>query len=1103
VPRAIRNTPAMNTLMISVLVVGLLGLVKMRREVFPEFELEIILITVPYPGASPSEVEEGICQKLEEAVRSIDGIKKQTAVASEGLGSLVLEIESGVDVQRTVAEVRSEVDRIPSFPALAEDPEIKQITLRQPAIKVGVLGPEEESLDADLKLRSITEDVRDDLLRLPAVSQANIMGARDYEIDVEISESTLRRHGLTLQQVAQIIRRENLELPGGTIRTDSQDILIRGKNKGTIGREIENIPLITQPNGTVLTVADLGMVRDEFADITSFTRINGRPGLAVSVDRTSTEDLLAMTDAVHAYVKSKKLPPGYELVTWGDRSLEVRDRLNLLMENGAQGLALVLVILALFLNLRLAFWVALGIPVSILGACAILYFSGHTLNMLTSFTFVMAMGIVVDDAIVVAENIHTHRHMGKSAWQAAVDGTLEVLPSVAASVATTVIAFVPLLFVSGVMGKFVAVMPVAMIATLLVSLFESAFILPCHLAHDPHPETWLARSRALVVRCPAPWRWILVWPLVGVVAVVSKLAYPFQRLLHVLEWLQTPFGLGLEWLADRLYMPCLRFSLTNPAIVISIGVSTLLLTMGLVAGGAVPFVIMPKMDSNTIEASIVYPDGTPATVTEAATAGLERAIRQVAKRFEAEGKPVLVLTRRSVGHITKTEGPGMEHGTIGHHLGSVTAELIDSARRSIPSDVIIAEWRKAAGEYPGAEKLVFGGEMHGPGGKPIEFKLLARGELMPQLEAAVERTKARLRQYPGVFDIADDSNPGKWEFQLRVKKDAVAMGIPLAELAETVRAAYYGEEVMRLQRGRHEVKLMVRYPRDERRSLAGFDQIRVRALDGAERPLTELADVRVERGYAEINRVNQLRSITISADVDEAKANAFEVVQDLRQRFIPALLGEFPGVLVRWEGQQEQTTESMQSLLIGLGIALIAMFVLLTLEFTSYFQPLLIMAVIPFGIVGAIMGHWMLGMPLTLFSMFGLVTLTGIVVNDSIVLIDFINHAVRDGVPLYTALCSAGRRRLRPILLTSLTTIGGLMPLLFERSFQAQILIPMAVSICFGLMVSTVLCLILVPTFYLLHARLTMAIAPGDAETRGIDHDRHQPGASELVAAMN
>ncbi|MDA0832222.1 MAG: efflux RND transporter permease subunit [Planctomycetota bacterium] len=1094
--RAIRNTPAMNTLMFSLIFLGIFCLFNMRREVFPEFELEILLVNVIYPGASPDEVEEGICQKIEEAVRSIEGIKKQTSIAKEGSGSIVLELNVGVDAQRILGEVRSEVDRIPSFPLLAEDPEVEQITLRQPAISVGVVGPRKSHSHSELELREITEQVRDELLMLPAVSQATIAGAKEYQIDVEIPEETLRRYGLTLQDVARKIRRENLELPGGTIRTESQDILVKGKKKGSVGHEIETIPLITQPNGTVLTVRDLGRVRDEFADIESSTYIDGLPGMAISVERTSSEDLLAMTDAVHEYVRTKILPPGYKLVTWSDRSVEVRDRLRLLSVNGVQGLVLVLIMLALFLNLRLASWVAVGIPFSILGACALLYFSGHTLNMLTTFTFVMALGIVVDDAIVIGENIHAHRLMGKGPLQAAIDGTMEVAASVTASVATTVIAFLPLMFVSGVMGKFIAVMPVAMISILVFSLLEGLFILPCHLAHESEPgETgpWKTAFR-LYKRMPRLLRWTVGPLLLGVAFILDQFVYPIRRLNSFVDLLNRGTNYAVEFVAARLYLPMLRGSLHRPSVALSAAMALLLIALGLIRGGIVPFIIFPKNDSNTIQANVTFPDGTPVIVTDKATKQLEEAIFQVNEKYRELGEPVLRLTRRSVGYLTMQQGAGPQMTSSGGHIGGLTAELEDTSIRTIESQKILNDWRKVAGEFPGAESVTFGAFDHGPGGTPIEFKLLARREDMDDLEGAVDATKQRLQEFPGVFDIADDSSPGKWEFQLKVKENAVAMGVPLQELAETVRASYFGEEVMRLQRGRHEVKLMVRYPREDRRSLAKFDDIRVRAGDYAERPLSELADVKIDRGYSEINRVNQLRSITISADVDESQANAREIVSALQTQFMPQLFKQYPNISVRWEGQQEQTNESVRSLIIGLAIALLAMFALLTFEFTSYFQPLLIMAIIPFGIVGAVFGHAILGMPLTLFSLFGLVTLTGVVVNDSIVLIDFINHRVRNGEPLQTAILDAGSRRMRPIFLTSVTTVAGLLPLLFETSFQAQILIPMAVSICFGLTLSTLLVLIIVPTLYQIHATMTGAfeVTPVDGTLSESD-ENHDP----------
>lgn len=1081
---AIRNSPAMNTLLIAVLVMGAVSALTLRREEFPEFELEIILVSVPYPGASPEEVEQGIGQKIEEAVRSVDGIKNQTTVAGEGACSVVLELDADVkDVQKVLSEVRSEVDRIPSFPELAEDPEIQQITMRRTAIQVGVVGPRSaaDTPEGERALREVIEDVRDELLQLSSVSQVELTGARAYQIDVEISEATLRKHGLSLREVAQMIRRQNLEMPGGNMKTPSEEVLLRGKNKRLTGDEIAEIPLLTEPNGAVLSVGDLGEVRDDFVDTTSISRINGRPGLVASVNAASREDLLEMTEQVRDYVESRQLPPGYSFETFGDMSTNVRDRLELLTRNGLQGLFLVFLVLAVFLEIRLAFWVALGIPVSILGACCVLWYFGQTLNMLSMFSFLMALGIVVDDAIVIGENIYSHRQRGSGFVRAAIEGTWEVLPSVTASVVTTIIFFVPMMFVSGIMGKFFAVMPLAIIAMLAISLIESTFILPCHLAHSapPDPRWFLLTSR--MIRYSESFRtgsrWAARAVLVPILGLVDLLLYPFRFLGRLSVYVNRGSAATLRFLSQRLYEPALRFSLRNPIIVVSLSIAMLVFSVGVIFGGITEWILFPKLDSNQIVGKLIYPSGTPAATTERAAGKIEEAILELNRRYEERGQPVVRLVHRLVGKVSGGGG-GMEETSTGGNVAEVGVELVDVAERATSSQQIIDEWREIATEmshgFPGAENVTFSARSMGPGGKPIEFKLLADAGQMKQLEAAVEECKEELRSNAGVFDVGDDSRPGKWEFQIQVREAARAMGIPLGEIAETVRAAYYGEEVMRLQRGRHEVKLMVRYPREERQSLARFDQIRIRSDDGAERPITELADINVERSYAEINRVGQKRSITVTADVQsgDSGANAARIMDDLQQSFFPELQERYPGITVRVEGQAEQQQESMKSLVVGFGVAFVAMFVLLTIEFRSYVQPLIIMAVVPFGAIGAIWGHVFMQLPLTLFSVMGLVALTGVVVNDSIVLVDFINHQLRDGVPLRDALQNAGARRFRPVLLTSITTVAGVLPILTETSFQAQLLIPMVTSLAFGLMLATLLVLFLVPVFFLWYGKL-------------------------------
>jgi hydrophobic/amphiphilic exporter-1 (mainly G- bacteria), HAE1 family len=1085
---AVKNTPGVNMILLAVMAVGVGCFWMMRRETFPEFKLEVGLVTVIYPGASPEEVERGICQKVEEAVRAVDGIKQVVSIAREGGGFTVIEMKSTVkDPQKVINDIRSEVDRIPSFPLSSEKPLVQQITFREPAIRVAVIGPESDQQDAEWKLREVAELIRDEILALPEVSQANVLGAKPFQIDVEIPEDTLQTYGLSLSSVAQILRRENVEIPGGQLKAEGQEILLRGNNKREVGEEILQLPLITRPGGLVLTVGDLGKVRDDFEDQSVINEVNGKPSLVISVDKTSEEDLLAIADAVHRYVKEAKLPAGYSLEVWGDTSVDVRDRIRLLRDNGLQSLVLVFIVLTLFLERKLAFWVALGIPISILGAGIVLMIFGQTLNMLSMFAFLMALGIVVDDAIVIGENIYSHRMMGKSPYQAAVDGASEVIVSVISSVATTVMTFMPLFYVTGVMGKFIAVMPLAVIAMLCISLVESTFSLPNHLAHSG------GESKSLFGK------------LIGYVLM------PFAPMGRIVDRISAAFSSGLEWFGLYIYKPmlvfCLRFPLVSPAL----AVCALIVTVGLVRSGVVPFVIFPKSDGNNLIARIVYPDGTPLPLTDESTQRIEAAARRVGEKLgegvlnirkvantssesaaEKSLGPIL-LTFRQVGQLTGDGALGSAENSSGSHVGQVYIELVDAASRSITSNDILNMWREEAGDFPGAERITFDSVNIGPGGKAIEFKLLAPAENQAELNDAIERCKGKLATYAGVFDIRDDATPGKLEFQYKVKDRAIAMGITASDLAETVRNAYYGAEVQRLQRGRHEVKLMVRYPQDQRRSLADFKEIKVRGPDGVEVPITELAEIKVQRGYSEINRLNQKRSITVSADVDEAKTNAAQVIADLKASTLPELIKQYPTLSVDWEGQQQQSQESMASLGVGLVIAILAIYILLVIEFNSYFQPFIIIMIIPFGFAGAIWGHGLLGIPITLFSVFGMVALTGVVVNDSIVLVDFINSKARSGMPLRQALAEAGLRRMRPVFLTSITTIAGLAPMIMEKSFQAQFLVPMAASLAFGLGLTTLLVLFQVPVLYLFYCIVleffgfdpTRAIAHSDEDEAG------------------
>jgi HAE1 family hydrophobic/amphiphilic exporter-1 len=1021
---------------------------------------------------------------------------------------MVLELETNVNVQKVLNEVRSEIDRIPSFPENAEDPEVKQITLRQDSIFLAVIGPQsggDLTEAGEWTMRKLAEEIRDDLILLPNVSQAEIVGAKEYQIDVEIAEDALQKYNLTRQYVVDKIRQANIEMPGGLLKTKGQHIRLKVNNKNVIGAEISEIALLTDADGLVtLRLKDIGKVRDGFVDIASRSRINGRPGMVIKITRTSREDLLNQVETIHDFVKKRNpdMPAGYQLTTFSDRAVDVRERMELLSKNGLQGLVLVLIVLALFLESRLAFWVAMGIPFSILGACGILYLCGHTMNMLSMFAFLMALGIVVDDAIVVGENIYTHRQKGSSFFKAAYEGTVEVLPSVAASVATTVTAFMPMFYITGILGKFFAVMPLAMIAMLVLSLFECMFILPCHLAHGKETgkkKSLSSRAWAFCQKLPFLLRWTVGLVIVAAGFVLGSLLYPFKRLEDVLGWVSHKANFGLDWITNRFYRPALSLSLHNPATILSIAVVLLLFTAGLFASGLVPFVFFPKFDSKGIVATIAFEDGTDSEVTEKAVQRLEDAVLKLNEKYGQEGKPILEMVYRSVGYTQSQEGPGKASSSSGSHLGMVWVELVDTYQRDVTSEQIVAEWRQMAGAFPEAESLKFGGTMGGPGGTAIEFRLLARPRNFDRLKEAVAEAKAKLKEYEGAVDVGDDSQLGKLEVQLKTRPEARYKDVSEIQLAENVRA-FYGLEAMRIQRERFEIKIMVRLPKEDRESREDLYAIRIPVGEGKTRFLRDVADVSEERTLAEINRVDQLRSITISADVDEKRGNAGKIVADLKAGFLPDLLQRYPELSIRWEGQQQQTAESFQSLGVGMGIAFVVMFILLVVEFRSYFQPALIMAIIPYGVVGAVLGHAILNIPFSMFSILGVIALTGVVVNDSIVLIDFINHRVRAGIPLTEALLDAGQRRLRPIFLTSITTVAGLLPLMLERSLQAQILIPMAVSLCFGLLVTTFLVLFLVPTFYSIYGKLFLEPGPADAHAAEMT-EHYQIADEDLIPA--
>ena len=1028
---SINNKVTVNLIMVLVIVAGLLALMRMRREAFPQFSLDFIHISVPYPGASPEEIEEGICIKIEEQIKAIDGISKIRSTAQEGHGSVLVEldVDSDDEVQSILDEVKTEVDRIDTFPEEAEQPVIIEILMREPVIGVVVYGDRTER-----ELREVAEKIRDDLIDTDIISQADLLGVRDYEISIELSEENLRRYNLTFDSVAKAVRTASLDLPGGLIKTPGGDVLLRSKGQRYVGREFEDIPLITHRDGTIIRLGDVANIIDGFEDVDQWGRFNGKPMAMVQVMRTGDEDIVEIARVARDYVETHRhlMPEGIQVALWGDLSQMVRDRISLLSRNGIQGILLVFLSLALFLNFRLAFWVAIGIPISFMAAFFVLDWYGATINLISLFAFIMTLGILVDDAIIFGENAYSNFYQGKSPSQAVIDGVGEVGWPVVMAVTTTILAFTPLLFIAGIMGKFIAVMPTAVIIILIVSLAEALLILPAHL------EGALSRS--------------------------SRAQPSDDRLLGRVR---SKVDKGLRFAIDRVYTPVIKAAIRNRYFTFSIALGVIIVMVGFVGGGHVSFVLFPKTDSDLMMAEISYPLGTPVRITEASIKELEKAAlaaNEDVSSLAADGDKVVKHVLSLVGQIPPRD---WKTGENGGHCGQVFVELLSSENRpGLSAERILNAWRKKVGDMPGVERLAFSVLHGGPAGNPIEIQLI--GHDFDILEQAASDVKAEIASYPGTYDIADDSKPGKEEIRLKARDGASPLGVSLQDIARQVRQAFYGEEAVRIQRGRDDIKVMVRYAEPERRSFAGVEEMRIRTREGDEIPLDEVAQVDYGRAYSVIHRVDRKRVITVVSDLDENVANATKIVSDLKADFLPELVRRYPGIKYSLEGDEKRQEESIGSLKKGFTLALMGIYLILATQFRSYTQPGIIMMAIPFGLVGAVIGHLIMDLDVTLMSLFGSVALSGIVVNDALILIDFTNRAVQDGKSLEQAVEASGRARFRPVILTSVTTIAGLMPLMLERSFQAQFLIPMAVSITFGLLAATVLTLVLVPALYMI-----------------------------------
>ena len=975
-------------------------------------------ITVAYPGASPEEVERGIVLAVEENVRGIEGVKKVTSKASEGSAWIQAELEEGADAQKVYQDIQQEVDAITTFPLDAEEPNVALASHKRGVLDLVLYGDASER-----ELREQAENLRDRFLLDPAITQVEVTGVRDYEIQIHVPRANLERHGLTIAGLAAKIDALALELPGGSLRTDGGEILVRMKERREYGHEFADLPVVTANDGTVVRLGEIAEIRDGFdEDSDNFSTWNGKPAAMIQIYRVGNQTPIGIAKAGLRLVEqfNRELPPTLRLVVQSDNSDIYRQRLVMLRNNGIKGLVLVMLTLGLFLEVKLAFWVMMGIPVSFLGALAILPYCGASINMISMFAFLIALGIVVDDAIVVGENIHEHRQRGDSFLRAAIAGTQEVLVPVVYSVLTNIVTFLPLMFLPGIIGKIWFFIPVVVILVFSISLAECLFILPSHLGHgrDGAPRWWLSRR-------------------------IHDSQQAFSRLF--------------ERAVRSVYGPVLEFWIAHRYIALACAIVLLLFTLGYVQSRRIGIVTMMTAESSYATVTAALPYGAPVEKTCAVRDRLVAAAEKVGAA-NGGGKLLLGVYAR-VG--------GSYRNLAGGHVVEVRAYLTsDETKRPISTSAFTDKWRAEAGEIVGLQSILYQSDRGGPGaGASLAVNLFHSDS--ETLEKACAAFGELLAEYPNVSDIDDGVSPGKVQLSYRMRPEGVALGLTASDVARQVRNALYGAEAMRQQRGRQEIKIRVRLPKAERISEHDLEELLIRTPAGTDVPLRDVATVERGRAYTSIDRRNGQRVAEVTANVTP-RSESENVLADVLAKGMPRLKEQFPGLGHGFSGMQEDMREGVAALFVGFLVAILAVYALLAIPFGSYTQPLIIMFCIPFGIVGAVLSHVMLGYPLSLMSLMGVVALSGVVVNDSLVLIDFANGERSRGASRHDAVVAAGIRRFRPILLTTMTTFCGLAPMIFEKSMQAKFMVPMAISLGFGILFSTLITLLLVPGLYLI-----------------------------------
>lgn len=1092
-----RNHVAANLLLGIIVLAGLVSVSKMPQKSFPDLDVNLITVTVEYLGAAPEEVEAGVCIRVEEELEGITGVERIQSTASEGACAVRIELFEDADLARALDDVKNRVDAIDTFPEETEKPVITLAEPQRSVMDIALTGPEDERT-----LKILGQRIRDEIAALPSVTQVALSNTRPYEISIEVSEASLRRHSLSFDQVASAVRNASLDLPGGSIKTAAGEILLRTQGQAYWGRDYQELVVLTRPDGTRVLLKDVAEVIDGFEDTDQQLRFDGKPAAIIRVSRVGNQDILEITSALRVYLVEarERLPAGVELTVWTDNSTMLRDRLDTLLDSARQGFLMVLIILALFLRPRLSFWISVGVPVSFMGALFLCYVLGLSIDGISLFGFILVLGILVDDAIVVGESVYSTQAeaaAGSASPGSAIPGSEEPLLSAAIlgvkrvsvpvifGVLTTAAAFLPFLLAPGIYGQVQSIIATVVMCCLFFSLVESQLVLPAHLGHR-HAEAPAAEVGLMLIPIVGILLLEIAWDLRSYLAfaiATTSVLYAwhwhggFDVVARSLIVLQARFSGWLERMIRSRFRALVAAAIDQRYVTAACAAAALVVILGVLASGRLPFSFFPPLEADQVTAKLTMPLGTSARHTQAAVLNLEGTAQRLADRLgeQAEGVPPVTHILAAVGgHPVSAAGGGPPNGgrsaAQGGHLGEVTLQLTPSQTRSIETREVAGMWRELTGPIPDAVELSFESSLFSVG-EAINIQL--EGDDLEELRAAAARIRAKLAEYAGVIDIADSFRSGKQELKLDILPSGEALGLSLGTLATQVRQAFYGEEVQRIQRGRDEVRVMVRYTEAERRSLDALDAMRIRTPDGSEVPFSTVARAELGRGFSSIRRSDRRRVVNVTADVDRAQITANEVMGNLRAGAIETIMRDYPRVAYRLEGAQREQGEAMSALIPLFGISLFIIYALLAVPLRSYSQPLIIMSVIPFALVGAILGHLLmmrLGLlsGLAMMSVTGFIAAAGVVVNSSLVLVHNVNDRRAKGQSIREAAREAAVSRFRPIVLTSLTTFAGLSPLMLNQSVQAQFLVPMAVSLAFGVLFATVATLLVVPAGYLI-----------------------------------